>query len=179
LLNPRPFKLFVGFVLCFLGIRLFGVKKKERMPITDVKIVEKNLLKVKFSFGNQYFSFSPLLIFLIVLLISTVSGAYGIGGGALLAPLLISVFHLPPHAIASATLSGTFVTSIAGVFSYIHFGYFPNLKIALLFGIGGMSGMYVGARIQKYIPPFFIKIILGLLIFIPAVKYIVSYFRGF
>ncbi|MDL1955424.1 MAG: sulfite exporter TauE/SafE family protein, partial [Candidatus Desulfofervidus auxilii] len=106
----------------------------------------------------------------------TISGAYGIGGGALLAPILISVFMLPPHAIASSTLTGTFTTSIMGVCFYYLLDYPPNWKIAILFGIGGMLGMYTGARTQKYIPERVIKIILAFLIFIPALKYILDYF---
>ncbi len=177
LLNPKPFKLFVGIVLGLLGIRLLLPQKRQNLSVTQVKIKRHSFLKVEFGFGQRVFSFSPILIFFITLLTSTISGAYGIGGGALLSPLLISAFRLPPHAIASATLSGTFVTSGIGVISYIKFGYSPNWKIAALFGIGGMGGMYIGARLQKHIPSFLIKLILGLLIFVPAFKYILSYFR--
>jgi len=177
LLNPKPFKLFVGIVLCLLGLKLIFAKKEKEMAITSVEIIKNSLLRLKFRFGHQTFSFSPLIIFAVTFFTSIISGAYGIGGGALLSPLLISVFGLPPHATASATLSGTFITSIIGVFSYAHFGYTPNWPIAFLFGIGGMSGMYVAARIQKYIPPFLIKIALACLIFIPALRYIIGYFH--
>lgn len=86
----------------------------------------------------------------------------------MLSPILISVFLLPPHAIAISTLTGTFTTSIMGVCFYYMLGYSLNWKVAILFGIGGMLGMYVGARIQKYIPERAIKFILATLIFVPA-----------
>ncbi|MDL1970670.1 MAG: sulfite exporter TauE/SafE family protein [Candidatus Desulfofervidaceae bacterium] len=176
LLNPRAFKLFVGIVLCLLGLRLFLSKGKRKIPVTNVRIKKISLFKVHFCFGKEFFSFSPVLIFFVVLVTSTISGAYGIGGGALLSPLLICVFGLPVYAIASATLTGTFVTSICGVLSYAHFGYPPSLKVAILLGIGGMLGMYTGARLQRHTPERAIKIILGFLIFIPAIRYILSYF---
>ena len=176
LLDPRPFKFFVGLVLICLGLRLILIKRRKVDAVTDVQIRYMSFKKVIFSFAHKEFSFSPVIIFLLVLFTGTVSGAYGIGGGALLSPILISVFFLPPHAIASSTLTGTFTTSIMGVCFYYMLGYSPNWRVAILFGIGGMLGMYVGARTQKYIPERAIKFILAILIFIPALKYIFSYF---
>jgi len=177
LLNPKPFKLFVGLVLMCLGLRLILMRKRKIHAVTEIQIKQMSFKKVTFSFAHEDFSFSPIVIFLLVLFTGTIAGAYGIGGGALLAPILISVFMLPPHAIASSTLTGTFTTSIMGVCFYYLLDYPPDWKIAIFFGIGGMLGMYTGARMQKYIPERIIKIILAFLIFIPAIKYILGYFR--
>ena len=40
------------------------------------------------------------------------------GGGAIIAPFVVAVMHLPVYTIAGAALFGTFVTSIAGVAFY-------------------------------------------------------------
>ena len=59
---------------------------------------------------------------------------------------------------------GTFVTSIAGVvFYHLIALFYPDLSVApdwllgILFGTGGMAGMYLGARCQKYVPAKVIK----------------------
>jgi uncharacterized membrane protein YfcA len=63
--------------------------------------------------------------------------------------------------------------------------YFPNLHVrpdillGFLFGIGGFAGMYLGARLQKYMPAKIIKWILGLGIMFLALKYIYEMFRWF
>ena len=76
---------------------------------------------------------------------------------------------------------GTFLTSVAGVFFYsvvpvnAEVSTVPDWQLGFLFGIGGLVGMYCGARLQKYVPQRFIKAILGLLMLSLAVRYIIAY----
>jgi hypothetical protein len=74
------------------------------------------------------------------------------------------------------------MTSIAGVFFYstipINSGRTapPDWLLGFLFGVGGLLGMYFGARCQKYVPERMIKAILALIILIVSLKYIVQFF---
>jgi len=52
----------------------------------------------------------------------------------------------------------------------------PDWMLGILFGIGGLLGTYVGARIQKFLPDRIIKIILTGLILFLAISYIGQYF---
>jgi len=83
---------------------------------------------------------------------------YGIGGGSIIAPVLVTIFGLPVHVIAGAVLLGTFITSVSGVIFYQFLaGLYPQLSVSpdwmlgALFGSGGVLGMYIGARVQKYV----------------------------
>ena len=74
---------------------------------------------------------------------------------------------------------GTFVTSVAGVAFYQAIApLYPRLSVApdwllgILFGIGGMAGMYLGARCQKFVPARAIKWMLAGIIVSTAAKYI-------
>ena len=74
---------------------------------------------------------------------------------------------------------GTFVTSIAGVAFYQVIAPFdPNVAVApdwflgILFGVGGMAGMYLGARCQKFVPSKTIKWMLATIIICTAIKYV-------
>jgi outer membrane immunogenic protein len=49
-------------------------------------------------------------------------------------------------------------------------------RVNYRFGFGGFAGMYLGARLQKYVPQKFIKLMLGIMITSLAVKYITQYF---
>jgi len=51
-------------------------------------------------------------------------------------------------------------------------GATPDWMLGGMFGIGGAAGMYVGARLQRFIPARVIKAILALLMLFIAVKYI-------
>jgi uncharacterized membrane protein YfcA len=52
----------------------------------------------------------------------------------------------------------------------------PDLLLGFLFGVGGLLGMYLGARCQKYVPERTIKAVLALIILIVSLKYIVQFF---
>jgi uncharacterized membrane protein YfcA len=93
------------------------------------------------------------------------------------------VFHLPVYTVAGAALMGTFLTSVAGCFFYsvipVQQGLAtaPDWYLGALFGAGGFAGMYCGARLQKYVPQKFIKLLLGLMITFLAGRYILQYFK--
>ena len=109
-------------------------------------------------------------------MVGLIGGTYGIGGGAIIAPFLAAIFRLPMYTIAGAALLGTLVTSVAGVGIYYAIGIHPDLLLGALFGIGGFCGMYIGARLQKYVPRKFIKIMLGVMIPSLVLRYITQYF---
>jgi uncharacterized membrane protein YfcA len=80
------------------------------------------------------------------------------------------------YTIAGAALLGTLVTSVAGVGIYYAMGIKPDLALGALFGLGGFIGMYLGARLQKYISGKVIRIGLGVIISSLALRYIIGYF---
>ena len=116
------------------------------------------------------------------LVVGMVGGVYGIGGGSIVAPFLVSFFGMPVYAVAGAALMGTFATSVAGVAFYqMLVPHYPGMVIApdwrlgFLFGIGGFAGMYCGARLQKFVSAKFIKWILAVCLLFTAGKYIWSF----
>ena len=85
--------------------------------------------------------------------------------------------------MAGAALMGTFVTSIAGVLFYQAMApFYPNVSVApdwllgVLFGVGGMAGMYLGARCQKHVPARTIKGMLSGIILFTAIRYAIQFF---
>ena len=122
-------------------------------------------------------------VFSLSFLVGIAGGIYGIGGGAIIAPFFVSIFELPVYTVAGAALMGTFVTSIAGVIFYQGIApFYPDLPVApdwllgSLFGLGGIVGMYLGARLQKYVPAKAIKWMLSAIIIFTSCKYIYGFF---
>jgi uncharacterized membrane protein YfcA len=146
-----------------------------------VRTVSFSLSRYVYAFYGETFSFNTAALFFLTFAVGIVGGTYGIGGGAIIAPFLIAVFRLPVYTIAGAALLGTFLTSIAGVIfytviapAYAHTGLAiaPDWLLGALFGAGGFAGTYLGARVQKYFPAGAIKLILGILIVLLALRYI-------
>jgi uncharacterized membrane protein YfcA len=151
-------------------------------PDAVVKTITFNLKIIEYEFWGEHFRFSVPAMFLLAFAVGIIGGTYGIGGGAIIAPFCVAVFHLPVYTVAGAALFATFLTSIAGVFFYTILpatggaSTSPDWALGFLFGIGGFAGMYIGARLQKYMPQKFIKLMLGIMITALALKYILQFF---
>ncbi len=167
------FKRFVGLVLLYFGVRLVTAQKKTS-AVGEIKIKRANLFRVEFEFGGKTYVFSTLSISAVSFVVGLIGGVYGVGGGALITPMLVTTFGLPIHATASATLLSTFVSSAVGVTSYTLMGYPPNPKVAILFGMGGLAGIYCGARVQRYVPERVIRVILATVVFALAFRYLLN-----
>jgi uncharacterized protein len=194
--DPEAFKVFVGCVLLYIGVRMFLDLAKNRTPKTPapaapagqfvVKLRHFSLKQLSFDFAGQNYTCSTPGIFGLSLAVGIIGGTYGIGGGAIVAPFFVAVYGLPVHAVAGAALLGTFVTSVVGVAFYQaiapwyagQMAVAPDWLLGALFGIGGLAGMYCGARLQKRIKAFYIKIMLGLILLGVGAKYLLGYFLG-
>lgn len=209
--DPRAFKLFVGCVLFYIGGRMIyqlfadkGKKTSEKSleakmrqemanraagtsnPAgTAIRTLSWSLTRTEYEFFGERFQFHTSGLFALSLVVGLIGGVYGIGGGAIIAPFIVSFFGLPIHTIAGATLMGTCVTSVGGVIFYEFFGPYialpgqsvrPDWLLGILFGIGGFAGMYLGASLQKYVPSAIIRPVLALAIAGLGMRYIVGYF---
>jgi len=153
----------------------------ESLPTT--RVVRRTWRTVEYEFYGEPHTFPVQGTFILSLVVGMIGGTYGIGGGAIIAPFLISVFGLPVHTVAGAALMGTFVTSIAGVLFYMGIAPFypalsvsPDWMLGLMLGLGGMCGMYLGARCQKHVPARLIKWMLAVVLATTATRYVVGYF---
>jgi uncharacterized membrane protein YfcA len=151
-------------------------------PEAVVKTITFNIKTIEYEFWGERFRFSVPAMLLLAFLVGIIGGTYGIGGGAIIAPFCVAVFHLPVYTVAGAALLGTFLTSMVGVFFYSVLpvtngvSTSPDWALGFLFGAGGFAGMYLGARFQKFVPQRIIKLMLGIMIVSLSLRYIAQYF---
>jgi len=165
-------------------------RSKTAEAVTDAEehfkpttVTHFNLKRLGYTFYDESFDVSFWGIFTLSLIVGIVGGIYGIGGGSIIAPFFVTFFGLPVYTVAGAALMGTFVTSVAGVAFYQAIApLYPNMAVApdwllgALFGVGGMAGMYLGARCQKFVPAKVIKWMLAGIIVFTALKYVAAFF---
>jgi uncharacterized membrane protein YfcA len=119
---------------------------------------------------------APVLVVLSAA-VGCVGGIYGIGGGSILAPILIGSGR-PPSEVAPAALASTFVTSVAGVITFTilaihqHAHVAPDWSTGIALGIGGLAGAYTGARIQSRLPDLLIRRGMGVLVLAIGIRYL-------
>ncbi len=191
--DPRGFKFFVGCVLLYIAVRLIyqvvGGRKgfnNAKAPSAEESDIPRSLVanvslswkKTAFEFRGEKYHYSTIAMLSLSFIVGIVGGTYGVGGGAIIAPFCVAVFHLPVYAIAGASLMGTFISSISGVTFYSilpgpeGLSKSPDWLLGILFGAGGFAGIYLGARAQKFMPERFIKGMLGAATFFVAWRYI-------
>ena len=190
--DPKQFKLFVAAVLMYIGVRLVRdqLKKPAATPATqsgqpfEVQVLEFTKRRISYTFQGETHTCPTMGVFTLSFIVGIIGGTYGIGGGAIIAPFFVTWFRLPVHTISGAALMGTFLTSVAGVLFYMLIApWFPEQSVApdwmlgLLFGIGGLAGMYCGARCQKYVSATAIKWMLGVVIVGTALKYVLEFLQ--
>jgi len=111
------------------------------------------------------------------LLVGTVGGIYGIGGGSILAPILLALGY-SAYEVAPATLAATFLTSIGGIVTYqvlqaTHGGAIaPDWALGAFLGAGGFAGSYLGARLQRHLPERTLRRLLGVIACVVAARYV-------
>ena len=186
--DPKTFKFFVGCVLLLIAVKLLkealngkAAAAQDGCSLSDR--IEDSSIEIKtthFNFKGTVYSFTTAKLLGLALVVGIIGGVYGIGGGSIIAPFLITFFGLPVYAIAGAVLLGTFVSSLAGVTFYSLIPIngavaAPDWLLGILFGVGGLMGMYLGAKVQKYVPGRWIKLMLGTVIIMVASKYILRF----
>ncbi|GAB7081061.1 sulfite exporter TauE/SafE family protein [Megalodesulfovibrio paquesii] len=206
--DPSQFKAFAALVLLYIGWRLMrdllrkgqaGQEKKsseqrfqelarahrerqagaQGQPLPAACVKQFTWRVVCYEFYGEMHTAPTLGLLALAAIVGVVGGVYGIGGGAIIAPFLVSFYRLPVYTVAGAALMGTFVTSVAGVVFYQliaplypQLSVAPDWKLGILFGLGGMVGMYLGALCQKHVPARRIKWMLSGLILFLALKYL-------
>ena len=187
--DPKAFKLFVGLILLYIGVRVIKkilqkVKSEGAEQNADFTVsnVTYSMTRMGFDFQARRVEFSLAAIIILALVVGVIGGIYGIGGGAIIAPFCVAFLNIPVHTVAGAAMFGTFATSIVGVAIYSTVPFYngqtapPDWFLGILFGLGGLLGMYLGATCQKYVPERIIQAMLALVIFAVSANYILQFF---
>jgi uncharacterized protein len=161
----RAFEVIVAFVLLPLGLWLIVGAQNTTRPRPEP------------SRSGQRATW------LLALAVGTIGGIYGIGGGAILAPILIALGY-SVYEVAPATLAATFLTSLAGIVTYQvlqvlqHGPIAPQWILGTCLGLGGFAGSYCGARLQRHLPERSLRRLLGLVACLVAARYLQTGFSG-
>jgi len=162
--DARTFRLVAAVVLLALGSWLV-VRTLRQEPETSEVGPPRTPALVALSFS-----------------VGVLGGVYGIGGGSILAPILVGR-GMRVADVAPAALASTFVTSVAGAitFAVIALGtdgsIAPDWTIGLAAGLGGLAGGYWGARWSHRAPERALRLLLGAVAVALAVTYFVIALR--
>ncbi len=91
----------------------------------------------------------------------------GLGGGVLLVPMLVLLFHVDVHYAVGASLISVIATSSGASAAYIREGY-TNLRIATFLLVATVGGALLGALLAEHLHGRIIAIIFGVVLVFSA-----------
>ena len=157
--SPRAFDVVIALVLIPLGAWIL-INQRPTQSVVSTHALTRN----------------PVTLAVFAAGVGCIGGIYGVGGGSILAPVLVGSGRSPTE-VAPATLASTFITSIAGVITFVILSMqhsapvAPDWGIGLALGVGGLLGGYCGARLQPHLPELAIRRLLGVLVLAIGLRY--------
>ncbi len=103
-----------------------------------------------------------------------VAGFFGVGGGIIIIPALLWLFHHSQHEAQGLSLAALVLpVGILGAFTYYKANPFP-IKPALFLALGLFLGAFVGGTLAQHVPGKNLKVAFGCLMIAAGAKLIFS-----
>lgn len=108
----------------------------------------------------------------------TLSGAFGVGGGILMVPLLLTFAGMDQRRAAATSLAAIIPASVAGTATYLANGA-VDVPVGLVVAVGGVAGSVIGSRLLRRLPlPLLRWMFIGLLLAAAARLLLIAPDRG-
>ncbi len=108
-----------------------------------------------------------LILLLVGALVGWLGALVGIGGGVILVPTLVMLFHVPIHVAIATSLASVIATSTAAGSAYVSTGL-TNMRLGMTLevatGLGGLTGGLLAAHASKS----FLSGLFGLMLLVTA-----------
>ncbi|GGA99360.1 sulfite exporter TauE/SafE family protein [Macrococcus hajekii] len=145
-LTLKSFNLYFGLLMIMMSIVLLF-----RDKIKPIKFFQnpEHLRSFTDAKGQHYtYSISPVPAIIATFFVGCLTGLFGIGGGALMTPLMIIIFRFPPHIAVGTSMLMILFSSLSGATSHIVQG---NVlwSYAIVLVISSFIGATLGVRINK------------------------------
>lgn len=116
-----------------------------------------------------------MILFLIVGIVTGIfAGFFGIGGGLVIIPALVWIFHMSQHEAQGLSLAALLLpVGFLGFWVYRQHHPIP-LKPALMIAIGIFVGSYFGSLVAQQVSSKHLKIAFGILLVIAGSKMIIG-----
>ncbi|PNZ98061.1 sulfite exporter TauE/SafE family protein [Staphylococcus massiliensis CCUG 55927] len=145
-LTIDSFNLYFGIFLIFVAILLM-----VRNKIKPISYFQKEKYLKSYTDANNetyHYGVPPIVAIICSFLIGIITGLFGIGGGALMTPLMLIVFRFPPHVAVGTSMMMIFFSSLTSSFGHILQGH-VDWFYALILVISSYIGAKIGVRINR------------------------------
>lgn len=130
-------------------------------------------VKIVYTFKKSLKDFVLTIAIFSLLLLGTsflaglVGALTGLGGGVVLIPAMVLLFHIDIHYAMGASLISVIATSSGAAVAYLREGY-ANIRIGMFLETGAVLGAFIGAIVVAFISTAAIAILFALVLFFSA-----------
>jgi uncharacterized protein len=167
-MDTDVFSLYFGILIIIISLLFFLKRSTRRKNVTgnNVRTFQVN--------GEQYqYAVSTPFAFLLSLVVGTLSGLFGIGGGSIMVPAMILLFGFPVHIATATSMFMIFFVSIIGASTHIALGHI--IWHYLFFFIpGAWIGGRLGARTNQLLKGKTLEWILRITLIIIGLRMIIN-----
>lgn len=152
------------YIEILLGLLfLFMAYKMLKELYSEIKKQEKTKAETKFV--------SPIWFVVLGMLVGTLTGMLGLGGGFIMVPALMWLFGLEPLEAVGTTLLAMLPITLFGALIKLGQG-FVNVSAGLMIGFGSIFGAQIGVRISSLINPIIFKGLFSIIFIYLACSYL-------
>ncbi|MED4533874.1 sulfite exporter TauE/SafE family protein [Metabacillus fastidiosus] len=150
LFNASSFSIWFGLFMIFISIILMLKDKLKPKKNAEPKGIIHKYIDDD---GNEkIYSYRPSVGIIISFIVGFISGLFGIGGGALMVPVMILLFFFPAHIAVATSMFIIFLSATTSSVAHIALGNINWLYASALIPgawFGGKLGAYINTRLNS------------------------------
>ncbi|GAE33229.1 sulfite exporter TauE/SafE family protein [Halalkalibacter akibai] len=149
LVDTEAFQLLFGVFILLMATVLFIRKYLKKRPYVK-KRIEREYIDTEQNLYTYGYNILPALS--VAFMVGMLSGLFGIGGGSLMVPAMVVLFHFPPHLAVATSMFMILLSAMVGSVSHMVLGNVNWLYVlALLPGawLGGIAGAALNKRLTS------------------------------
>jgi uncharacterized membrane protein YfcA len=177
--DMSTFKPLFGILTLVIGIQIiWEIYKQKKAEATHVSACHKGIHDIKtnwhmiaFSYADQKFEVSLWTPWLAGFLIAVVASAFGVGGGFLLVPFMVSFLRMPMFIIPATAALVIFISGTISVANYLKMGAVIEWDILAFLIAGGVIGAIIGPKINRMMKDKWLRVFLATVLSLIGLKY--------
>ncbi|WP_245833279.1 sulfite exporter TauE/SafE family protein [Oceanobacillus timonensis] len=170
--QANTFYIYFGSLIILIAAILFYRQLKGMQP-RSVDTSEKGSRQAKL--GTQIYTYKirALPAIMIAFFVGMLSGFFGIGGGAIMVPVMLLVFGFPAHIATATSMFMIIFVSLFGSITHVILGNVAWAYV-LFFIPGAWIGGKIGALINQKISSSLLELFLRILLIIMGIRMILQ-----
>ncbi len=177
--DMSTFKPLFGILTLIVGTQIIWKTYKQRNEKVEkisachkgIHSISFKVPNIKFSYANKDFIVSLWTPWLAGFLIAVIASAFGVGGGFLLVPFMVSFLRMPMFIIPATAAIVIFISGTISVANYLNMGAEIDWKILSYLIVGGIIGAIIGPKINRIMQDKWLKIFLATVLSLIGLKY--------